>query len=249
MEATNRAGRVRIPKTSEVVARALRDQIVRGEIPEGHALPTEVQLIEQFGVSRPSIREAFRILESEKLIVIHRGSHGGARACRPDPAVAARYLALLMQYNNVPLSDVYAARALIEPMALRLLATRKNREKSVGRLLGILDGLHVGISRSDAAEIWLDFYRCLFEVCGNQTLAVLYGTLSEVLRHELQDSISDTVDTGHEAVKVILKQVFDLVIEGDGDGATEMWTKEMLKAARVVARQHKGKTVDATMAE
>jgi len=247
MPVTNGAARVRIPKTSEVVADALRDEIVSGEIKEGFPLPTELELMDRFGVSRPSIREAFRILESEKLIVIHRGSHGGARALRPDVGVAARYLAVLMQYNDVLLSDVYAARALIEPMAMRLLALRRNRERAVVELLGILDRLTDRTSRREAADVWLDFYRKLFDSCGNQTLSLLYGTLTEVLRYELEDSITENAD--YDPARSSLKSVLNMVVRGDGEAAAEAWTKEMLRAARSVTRNHKGKTVDAAAAQ
>ena len=68
---------VRAPKTGELIATHLRRQIVRGELRPGETLPAESQLMEQFGVSRPTLREAFRILESEPLISVRRGSRGG----------------------------------------------------------------------------------------------------------------------------------------------------------------------------
>ncbi|MCK9903482.1 GntR family transcriptional regulator, partial [Frankia sp. Cpl3] len=52
---------IRVPKTAELVAAQLRRQIVRGELVEGDALPPEAVLMEQFGVSRPTLREAFRV--------------------------------------------------------------------------------------------------------------------------------------------------------------------------------------------
>src|ERR1044072_6044836 len=70
---------VRAPKTAELIADQLRSSIVRGVLKKGDSLPTEVELVKQFGVSRPTLREAFRILESESLIVVWRGSRGGGR--------------------------------------------------------------------------------------------------------------------------------------------------------------------------
>ncbi len=72
------SGPVRVPKTAELVAQHLRRLIVRGEIAEGESLPAEAELRAQFGVSRPILREAFRVLESESLIVVRRGARGGA---------------------------------------------------------------------------------------------------------------------------------------------------------------------------
>jgi GntR family transcriptional regulator, transcriptional repressor for pyruvate dehydrogenase complex len=91
---------VRAPKTSELIAARLRRQIVRGAVRPGEKLPPETELMEQFGVSRPTIREAFRILETERLIVVRPGSRGGAQVVAPDPAVAARYVGLLLQLQG-----------------------------------------------------------------------------------------------------------------------------------------------------
>src|SRR5215475_2209197 len=87
---------VRAPKTSELIAARLRRQIVRGVVKPGDKLPPETQLMGQFGVSRPTIREAFRILETERLIVVRPGSRGGAQVAAPDLTVAARYVGLLL---------------------------------------------------------------------------------------------------------------------------------------------------------
>src|ERR671938_440852 len=110
---------VRVPKTAELVAAELRRQIVRGELKEGDALPPETNLMEQFGVSRPTLREAFRVLESEALITVRRGVQGGARVSAPDPEVAARYAGLILEYRGATLGDVYRAAAVIEPPCTR----------------------------------------------------------------------------------------------------------------------------------
>ena len=83
---------VRAPKTSELIAAQLRRQIVRGTVKPGEKLPPESQLMEQFGVSRPTIREAFRILETERLIVVRPGSRGGAQVVAPDLTEGAERL-------------------------------------------------------------------------------------------------------------------------------------------------------------
>ena len=110
---------VRVPKAGELVAAQLRKQIVTGVLKPGDPLPGETALMERYGVSRPTMREAFRILESESIIVVLRGAHGGARVLAPDESVAARHMGLLLQYQGVPLADVYHARTELEVAALR----------------------------------------------------------------------------------------------------------------------------------
>src|SRR5690606_34627699 len=76
--------RITIPKMAETVAAQLRKMIVRGELKEGDRLMSEAELMAQFGISRPTLREAIRILESESLLTITRGSREGARVNKPD---------------------------------------------------------------------------------------------------------------------------------------------------------------------
>ena len=100
VNAVTRNSTVRVPKAGEMVASQLRRQIVLGELKEGDQLPSESVLMEEFGVSRPTLREAFRILEAESLISVRRGSRGGARVVAPDASVAAPFVGLLLPCQN-----------------------------------------------------------------------------------------------------------------------------------------------------
>src|ERR1700680_2909057 len=80
---------LRVPKTAELIAERLRGQIIRGELTEGDALPNETELVEKFGVSRPTLREALRVLESESLLDITRGMRGGGGGGMPPADNAA----------------------------------------------------------------------------------------------------------------------------------------------------------------
>ena len=61
--------RIRVPKTAELVAADLRRKIVRGELAEGDALPSEAALMAELAVSRPTLREAFRWAANGALVV------------------------------------------------------------------------------------------------------------------------------------------------------------------------------------
>src|SRR5258708_14072144 len=112
---------VRAPKTAELIATLYRRQIVRGELRAGDTLPPEQQLMGRFGVSRPTLREAFRILETENLISVKRGSRGGARVTTPSLSVAARYTGLLLQVQGTTIAAVCQARTVLKPAAPPLL--------------------------------------------------------------------------------------------------------------------------------
>ena len=96
---------LREPKMADRVATVLRRMFIRGEIPEGTMLPPESELMERFGVSRPTLREAFRVLESESLIEVQRGVRGGARVTRPRRETLARYAGRILNIHPGPLPD------------------------------------------------------------------------------------------------------------------------------------------------
>src|ERR1700734_809644 len=120
------AQQLRVPKAAELVAARIRGQIIRAELKEGDALPAESELMETFGVSRPTLREAIRVLEMESLLRMRRGSRGGAVVTAPDPTVAARAVGVLLQLRGVTLRDTHEARTMIEPMAARHIAESRD---------------------------------------------------------------------------------------------------------------------------
>src|SRR5262245_53240086 len=127
------ADHVVMPTAAQLVAEAIRRQIVTGELADGESLPPEATLIEQYGVSRPTFREALRILQSESLISIRRGSRGGARVNAPTIDPIARQAGYVLQYQDTSLGDVYRARLILEPPAAGLLAQASRSTKKALR--------------------------------------------------------------------------------------------------------------------
>ena len=121
------------------VADKLRRDIVDGRLDEGDSLGTEAELVERFEVSRPTLREALRILEAEGLITVVRGVLGGVTVHRPDQRHGqARAAALVLQSRNVDLADVFDASAIIEPAAARSVATSRGRASAAKELRAII---------------------------------------------------------------------------------------------------------------
>lgn len=172
---------VKIPKASELVASSLRRQLVTGALQPGELLPNEAVLMQQFGVSRPTLREAFRILESEAIITVLRGARGGGRVLEPDGSVAARYMGILLQYQGTPLSDVYRGRTEIEVSAVGMVAA--GRRKTALRELGSLveDALTLVDDDDGFAAHDIKFHTALVEAAGSTTLAALSKMLFQII--------------------------------------------------------------------
>jgi GntR family transcriptional repressor for pyruvate dehydrogenase complex len=118
-------GRTPQHRVAETVAAELRERILVG--PAMDRLPTQDQLVREFGVSYPSVREALRILETEGLVTVRRGAVGGAEVHRPDQSSAAYHLGLVLQGAGVPLGDLAEGLLLFEPRCAAEVARRADR--------------------------------------------------------------------------------------------------------------------------
>jgi DNA-binding FadR family transcriptional regulator len=219
----NRLGsRIRVPKTSEIVADHFRGQIVRGELGEGDSLPPEGQLMTSLGISRPTLREAFRILEAENLISVVRGSRTGARVHAPSVELVSRYAGYVLQSLGTTIADLYQARLAIEPQVVRWLATKPDR-LSVRRLRDEIERLRVLLTASrfdDFLEAVNEFHATLVDVTGTKTLTFMNQLLLNLLsRHQgdFKHRHPQTHEERHKNLQAGLKSYEKLVdlIEGE----------------------------------
>lgn len=244
---------LRVPKAAELLAARIRGQIIRRELKEGDALPAESELMERFGVSRPTLREAIRVLEMESLLRMRRGSRGGALVTAPDPQVAARAVGVLLQLRGVSLRDLHEARTMIEPMAARQIAESKDPSAAIELLR----------SRNEAARdsvrdfqqfphnSWL-FHKGLVEGTRNQTVTVLLQTIADIIELQLTRRYSRPMTSAEaeEQIRQNLRSVrandklLKLLESQDADGAEAYWTKHLLAAAAMVLGDDADSIVD-----
>lgn len=111
-----------VPKASDVLADDLRERILRGEFPEGTALPPERELVAQTRMSRTTVREALRILEVQGLVQIRTGRAGGAFVQRPGEESIASTVSLLIRGRQVRLAALLETREAVEPACAQLAA-------------------------------------------------------------------------------------------------------------------------------
>jgi DNA-binding FadR family transcriptional regulator len=232
---------VRVPKTAELIAGQLRSRIVRGELEAGDSLPAESELMARFGVSRPTLREAFRILEHEALITVHRGARGGARVHVPDSDVAARHAGLVLQYRGTTLADVLEARAIVEAPAAGILASRRDRATAAKKLERSLAD-----QREDLSSPWRgpQFHALVVELTGNQTLLLL-TTMLEYIQEgaarsvlERQSPDARQARRGFEAHEKLI----ELVRAGNAAEAEAMWRRHLIEVGAAFQKAHGGGT-------
>ena len=222
--------RVYTPKTAEIVASRIRGQILRGQLGEGSALPSEAVLVEQLGVSRPTLREAFRLLESEGLIVIRRGAHGGARVVPPTTTAAARHAGLVLQYRGATIEDIFNTRAIIEPPAAGLVAKRRDPEL-VRRLQHALDVEQAAIDDSLSFSVnSTNFHELIVALSGSPTLALFASILADMIRKNTERVVMSRASDPAQPADARRAhrahvRVVELIEAGDAEGAELLWER------------------------
>ncbi|MDP3676033.1 MAG: GntR family transcriptional regulator [Novosphingobium sp.] len=223
--------RIRVPKTSEIVADQIRAQVVRGELAEGAFLPPEGQLMESLGISRPTLREAFRILEAEGLISVVRGSRTGAQVHKPSAELVARYAGYVLESQGTTIEDLYQARLAIEPSVVRWLATDRARGATV-KLRNLLAEMKTMIdeARYDAfiANVEI-FHQTLVASTGLKTLTFLNRILLNLAgKHQVRyqkrhpRNAAERRKSAMVGYRSYLKLV-DLIEAGDVEAAVAHW--------------------------
>jgi GntR family transcriptional repressor for pyruvate dehydrogenase complex len=226
---------LREPKMADRVAAQLRRMFIRGEIAEGTMLPPESELIERFGVSRPTLREAFRVLESESLIEVQRGVRGGARVSRPKRETLARYAGLILEFEAVTLKDVYEARAALEtPMVVQLAKQRNS--KAIAELEKIL-AQEAELTGSEGVDIRTEFHAAIARLSGNKTLEIVSSMLHHIIEKANRSLQPTTDQRGEQARRRAHKthqMLVDLIKVGDADKAAALWNRHLQKAEEYV---------------
>ena len=171
---------LRQPRLAEMVADVLRRRILSGEVTDGASVGTQEELIDEFSVSKPSIREALRILETEGLITVLRGNVGGAVVHVPQVSNAAYMLGLVLQSKQVTLRDVGSALKSIEPVCAALCAERPDRATAVLPRLRAVHKAALECMETDElrwTQLTREFHEEIVALCGNQTMIQLVGAL------------------------------------------------------------------------
>jgi DNA-binding FadR family transcriptional regulator len=231
------------------IADELRRLIVEGQVADGELLGHEPELIERFGVSRPSLREALRILEADGLITVVRGVHGGVRVRQLDHRQAARSAALVLQSRNVSLADVFAARTIIEPAAVRLVAELRGHRSAAKELRALIVEQEEAIEDpEDFALANARFHETLVGLGGNQTMTVLVEMLSEVVTRAVSavsqvEVNGDSVATRRRGVRS-QQRLAALIEAGDAEGAEAHWRAHMEVVGKVMLGQQAKTVVD-----
>lgn len=169
-----------ISPVPKLVALRLQSMIQNGEIGQNSRLPSERQLAEQLKVSRPSVREALKNLETLGIVRIYpaRGTFVRNECSTPPKETAGWRFS-----PSAPLDHVFDLRAMIEPKIARYAAEEPSTVDT-DRLLALTDMMEASWRARDLVahtEADLDFHRLIAASCTNKLFVQIYSDFNTVM--------------------------------------------------------------------
>lgn len=174
--------------TRSDIAAQLEAEVLGGALVPGTKLPSERELAQRLGVSRPLVREALRTLVERGLVEVSPGRGAFVRAA--STADAARPLGSHYRRQNVTVNHLIEVRMMFEPHAARLAATRATPAE--------IEELRVAVEQNDAAEIVLDrarwditIHRLVARMAHNPVIETTFESIATLVFELMLRSLSD----------------------------------------------------------
>ena len=221
---------------SRVARLIVRDLVDSGRHP-GDALEPEALMLERFGISRGSLREALRILETQGLITIKPGPGGGPSVGAVDSSDFGRMATLFFQVMHVNLGHVLEARLVVEPMMARMAAERHGPDRSEELLANVA-------AHADALDdrSWLEVTHAFHStVCGmsdNPLLNLLAAALKDIYTDRVSWYVFPQANRDH--VRETHAAIARAIIERDAETAERLMRDHMAKLAGFFEERYPG---------
>jgi DNA-binding FadR family transcriptional regulator len=213
-------------RIAAAVSNEIRARIAEGRLADGDRLPPLAELATEFAISRPTLREALRILEMESLLVVRAGDRAGPQVRHPSTQTAAQLAGTVLEARQVTLADHFHAARLFEPAMMELAASRID-QPSLTRLRTL--AAEMAAARDDMprfSEAWRRAAGLAFGATANPALAVV-AEIMQWVRQGTRPAVNVASDdpwaaTTHQLVPLFAELVEDLAAR-DPIRARQRW--------------------------
>ena len=214
----------------EEIIRQVKGMIAEGRLKSGDQLPPERELAEKFLVSRASVREALRALESLGLVAIRPGEGTFVREISVETLVEP--LALVMLSQREAVGELFEARRLLEPALARLAATRATPEE-IGEMERILDEQAKEIASGRTGLLQdAHFHAAIGAAAHNRAITRLAHGIMDLLTQSREESLSTPgrPERSHQSHRRILQAI----TRRDARGAEQAMLEHLETVERLV---------------
>ncbi|MBU2882527.1 GntR family transcriptional regulator [Psychrosphaera sp. B3R10] len=215
-------------KVSEQVAAQLEKLIIDGTYGAGSKLASERDLAAQYGVSRPSVRDAIKKLEARGIVTRKQG--GGTFVCNQLDAPLAEPLFELLANSPESHYDLLEFRCALESV-IAYYAALRGTDEDKKRIQAVYQTVVSQESSEDLealAKAVVDFYLAIAEASHNVLLLHLLRGIRELILHNVKENL--LVFSGHNEIRGQLSQHREKLMQAILDGEPEQ--------ARLASGQH-----------
>ncbi|MFP5335384.1 MAG: FadR/GntR family transcriptional regulator [Actinomycetes bacterium] len=207
------------------IVEQIEDAVARGELKPGQRLPSERELVVQFGASRPTVREALRVLESNGLVRSRPGDPNGPEILPFSSDGLVKHMTRLAQVEQMSMAELVAFRMILDGSA-NLLAARLRTpaelaaiEETFGVMEDAIDKSFEEFSRADVAfhdAIARASRNTLIEVCNQVVRGVVLTMISEKIARARNSKALMRESLHHH------REVYEAIRAGDGPAASRI---------------------------
>ncbi len=209
-------------RVSDQIKSILKQSILDGEFKPGEKFPPEIEIADKLQVSKVSIREALREMETEGLVRKKRGAFGGNFIAEPGSEKMVDVVINSYLFGGITASDLSDFRRVLEPGLARLAAERRtiNDLDAMEQCIKIVDE-SIKNGRPDQTKA-IEFHRHIADACQNRFISSLMEALVKVFQQVLAKS--PDLETAKKDVEYN-RLFFKYIKERNGKEAEKIMTK------------------------
>jgi GntR family transcriptional repressor for pyruvate dehydrogenase complex len=212
------------------IVEQVEDALAKGELAPGQRLPSERELVAQFEVSRSTVREALRVLESNGVVRSRPGDPNGPEILAFSQSALRKQMVRLARVEELTLSELIGFRMIMDGAAIQV-ASRLRTPEQLAEMEDTLVAMRAAIDVDFEAfsEADLAFHDMIAQVSRNS----LIQTCNEVVRGVVLTLISDRVAHAQNSRELMLEslqhhaEVVDAIRAGDGHAAARIARQNM----------------------
>jgi DNA-binding FadR family transcriptional regulator len=212
------------------IVEQIEDALARGDLAPGQRLPSERELVAQFEVSRSTVREALRVLESNGVVRSRPGDPNGPEILPFSQSALRKQMVRLARVEELTLSELIGFRMIMDGAAIQV-ASRLRTTEQLAELDETLVAMRAAIDVDFAAfsEADLAFHDVIAQISRNS----LIQTCNEVVRGVVLSLISDKIAHAPNSRALMLEslghhaEVVEAIRSGDGHAAARIARQNM----------------------
>ena len=224
-------------RISDQIRDELKRMILEGELKRGVKLPTEEQLAGRLKVSKVTVREALRNLETEGLIEKRRGARGGSFVTHPGSEKMGEWVINYFRIGMITPEELVDFRQTLEP-ALVALAAERRTDQDLRAIKAVIDEIEKGIRRGKASTPKaVEFHRLIGEACHNRLISMVMEALVKVFE-EILAKIPLTLEDAKYDLKHC-KKIYGYLVQGKKKKAQDLMVDHFKTLAKIIERGKK----------